>query len=449
MAEPHPCAAQTPAFTNLYIFSADAFGSGPAATNGDGASPDSLVLVGGAIYGTANAGGAHGDGTVFRLDPSGAFTNFLDFNVGGFDPGTGTYTNSTGQSPNPGLLLVSNTLYGTTFQGGRYDAGTVFSIQTNGTGFSVLHSFDFTDGQGPSSGLTLYGNVLYGTTAGGGSNASGVVFQIALDSLNFGVVYYFTNQEEPYGGLVASSNLLYGFGRYGGTSSNGVVYRVGLDGTCTRLLNFDGTNGSSSYATPILAGNTLFGVTYQGGTNGGGNVFRIDTDGGHYTNLFSFEAQGGANTTGAYPYDMAGLVLSGGTLYGTTSVSGSGGQGTVFQINTDGSGFAILHSFQYSDGAQPDVLALSGGTLYGMTSYGIRGVSLGDGAIFTLALPPPPPVLGISWTGTAVTVTWTNAGYSLYAAPSLTSGFTNVPGAASPYQIHAPGRQGFFQLQSD
>jgi uncharacterized repeat protein (TIGR03803 family) len=262
-------------------------------------------------------------------------------------------------------------------------------------------------------------------------------------------VYYFTNQEEPYGGLVASSNALYGFGRYGGSSSNGVVYRVGLEGSYRVLLNFDGTNGAGSYGTPILAGTTLFGVTYQGGTNGGGNVFRIDTDGGHYKNLFSFEAQGGANTTGAYPYDMGGLVLSGGTLYGTTSVSGTGGQGTVFQMNTDGSGFAVLHAFQYSEGAQPDALVLSGSTLYGMTEYGIQGVSLGDGAIFTLALPPPPPVPGISWNGSEVTVTWTNAGYSLYAAGSLTSGFTNVPGAVSPYQIRAPGRQGFFELEGN
>jgi uncharacterized repeat protein (TIGR03803 family) len=49
----------------------------------------------------------------------------------------------------------------------------------------------------------------------------------------------------------------------------------------------------------------------------------------------------------------AGLVLSGGTLYGTTYCGGSSGLGTVFKVNTDATGYTVLKSFTGSDGAQP------------------------------------------------------------------------------------------------
>src|SRR5258708_7160931 len=160
-------------FTNLYDFSLDAFqgGTNPQATNSDGTHPVGLVISGDTIYGTAFDGGANGYGSVFRVNKDGLhFTNLFNFNLGTFDPGTVTYPDSLGANPNPRLLLVSNTLYGTTFYGGTHDAGSIFKINTDGTSFSVLHSFNFTDGQGPSSGLTLYSNALYGTAAGGGTN---------------------------------------------------------------------------------------------------------------------------------------------------------------------------------------------------------------------------------------------------------------------------------------
>src|SRR6266478_4408926 len=76
------------------------------------------------------------------------------------------------------------------------------------------------------------------------------------------------------------------------------------------------------------------------------------------------------NSDGAYPY--AGLITnsSGTTLYGTAYNGGSSSNGTVFAVNTDGTGFTILHSFTGgSDRANPYAgLILSGHTLYG-TAY--------------------------------------------------------------------------------
>src|ERR1041384_2279489 len=57
-----------------------------------------------------------------------------------------------------------------------------------------------------------------------------------------------------------------------------------------------------------------------------------------FTVLHSF-----TGSDGAFPY--AGLILSGNTLYGTTALGGGSDGGTVFAVNTDGSGFTNLHSF--------------------------------------------------------------------------------------------------------
>src|ERR1017187_560073 len=65
---------------------------------------------------------------------------------------------SDGMAPSPGLILSGNTLYGAAEQGGSSDYGTVFAVQTNGTGFTILHSFTGSDGSGPAAGLILSGN---------------------------------------------------------------------------------------------------------------------------------------------------------------------------------------------------------------------------------------------------------------------------------------------------
>ena len=113
---------------------------------------------------------------------------------------------------------------------------------------------------------------------------------------------------------------------------------------CWFYTNSDGAN---PYAGLILSGNTLYGTALYGGSSGDGTVFAINTDGTGFTNLHSFTAtlRFGlrTNSDGAYP--SAGLILSGNTLYGTTSDGGSSGNGTVFAVNTDGTGFTILHSF--------------------------------------------------------------------------------------------------------
>ena len=88
-----------------------------------------------------------------------------------------------------GLVLAGNTLFGTTM-GPFQTSGTIFKINTDGTGFTNLHSFTQTystnsDGVNPKSTLILSGNTLYGTTMAGGPSGSGVIFSINTNGDNF------------------------------------------------------------------------------------------------------------------------------------------------------------------------------------------------------------------------------------------------------------------------
>lgn len=88
----------------------------------------------GSLYGTTEEGGSFQGGTVFKLDSAGNETTLYNF------PSIGS----------PVGALVSDThgnLYGTTWEGGAYGGGTVFKVEPNGQE-TVLHVFTGTDGDG-------------------------------------------------------------------------------------------------------------------------------------------------------------------------------------------------------------------------------------------------------------------------------------------------------------
>jgi uncharacterized repeat protein (TIGR03803 family) len=89
-------------------------------------------------------------------------------------------TNSDGAYPYGGLITNAsgNTLYGTASRGGSSGQGTVFAVNTDGAGFTNLHSFTGPDGANPYAGLVLSGNTLFGTAAGGGGFGAGTVFSV-------------------------------------------------------------------------------------------------------------------------------------------------------------------------------------------------------------------------------------------------------------------------------
>ena len=126
--------------------------------------------------------------------------------------------------------------------------------------------------------------------------------------------------------------------------------------------------------------------------------------------------------------------------------------GTVFAINTDGSGFTNLYRFTGgSDGAEPVAgLILSGNTLYGTTSA--AGPN-GNGTVFALTLDSAtaPIPLHIQPHGNSVVLTWDDpaSAFSLQSAPTATGVFTNITDAASPYTNFLTGKQQFFRLMAN
>src|SRR5262249_2461509 len=125
-----------------------------------------------------------------------------------------------------------------------------------------------------------------------------------------------------------------------------------------------------------LSGGVLYGTSHNGGNGGdagagNGTVFKVNTDGTGSAILHAFTADysfygSGANTDGYFP--MAGLALSGDTLYGTAYAGGIWHNGTVFAVNTDGTGFTTLNGFTLGNtnaGFPRGRLILSGDTLYG------------------------------------------------------------------------------------
>ena len=418
----------------------------PPFVNSDGANPYArLILSGNTLYGTALNGGGSGYGTVFAVDTDGTgFTTLYDF-IGGGD----------GASPQAGLILSGNTLYGTAESGGSGDSGTVFAVDIDGTGFTTIYSFTAgaingennltnNDGVHPVCGLLLSGNTLYGTTSAGGNNGQGTVFKLNIDGTRFTNLYSFTALSAQYGGtnsdgaspsagLLLSGNTLYGTATSGGVNGYGTVFAVTTNGTGFMTLhNFSyRSDGAYPESDLMLSGNTLYGTAHSGGSGDSGTVFAVDIDGTGFAALYGFTPPSG----GGY-FPTAGLILSGNTLYGTALSGGSSGYGTVFAVDTDGTGFTVLHAFTAetwnsatssyinSDGASPSAgLVLSANTLYGTAQV---GGSSGAGTVFSLSLGTVTitlPRLTIIRSGTNVVLTWpANAtGFALQSTTNLVS----------------------------
>jgi uncharacterized repeat protein (TIGR03803 family) len=418
-----------------------------ASTNTDGAEPfASLISSGSMLYGTAYSGGTNGYGIVFAVNPDGTgFTNLHSFTV---TDGSSS-TNLDGAFPNAGLILSGAVLFGTTPNGGTNGNGVVFAVNTDGSGFTNLYSFTgVNDGANPYAGLILSGGTLFGTAKSGGANGSGTVFAINTDGSGFTNLHDFMATDEntgtntdgayPAAGLILSGNTLYGTASGGGGWDNGTVFAVNTDGTgFTNLYSFTAeagndddnltnSDGAMPVAGLILSGNTLYGTASEGGISGNGAVFAVNTDGTGFTTLHSFTATAGpsfTNCDGASP--QAALILSGNTLYGTTYYGGAGGKGAVFAVTTNGTGFAIMHAFTSTagsingDGANPNAgLLLSDNTLFGTTSAG--GAS-GQGNVFSLNLVPS---LGIVPAGNQIVLFWPTwaPNYQLQTETSLAAG---------------------------
>jgi uncharacterized repeat protein (TIGR03803 family) len=390
---------QAQTFNLLYSFSG---------SSGDGAQPYAGLTPDGKgnFFGTTDTGGATGGacgggcGTIFELDKTGKTTVLYAF--------TG---NPDGANPYGGLVRdKGGNLFGTTAFGGVANSGTVFQLSNSGGVWKEKVLYSFTgklDGGAPEAGLLLVGSALYGTTATGGKNFEGTVFKLtpvgsvwkekvlhSFGAAGDGTVPLSRLVADPAGNVYGTT---FGGGKTTGACANGIgcgtMFQLTPAGKETVLHKFSGAPDGQWPKAGLIrdATGNFYGTTSTGGNTklgcgtGCGTVFEL-TNVGKEKVLYKFLGDGNGQGDGALP--LAGVVLVGGKLYGTTSSGGASSGGTVFRLNK-GTPWteSLLHSYTGTDGGEPRgdlVPVVKGGvlTLFGTTQTG--GLHL-DGTLFSLA----------------------------------------------------------------
>jgi uncharacterized repeat protein (TIGR03803 family) len=426
-----PPAVAAPTFSTLY-----SFGNGTPTGPYFGA-----LLVGqdGRLYGTAC--GNAGAGMLFALDLSGTIDVLH------------TFTEYPGSCPAGNLAQATDgTIYGTTYNGGPSNAGTLYRLAPDSLEFSILHVFEMStqaDGANPTGLVRGPDGAYYGVAADGGLYGGGTAFRFDPVTSTFSVLKQFG---EEYGlgapnsfsaaGFAPNGRLLLGNDGYlYGTTiegprvcdaadictfRGGTVFRMDTTGAVTWVHDF--MNYEYPYGGLIQASDGNFYGTTSGCCTGStdGSVFRMDPA-GNVTTLHTFDP---GSLDGSYLVSEL-LEGSDGSLYGTASRDGMNGAGTLFRIDLQGSTFDVLQSFGVpGDGAVPRASVVEGpdGSLYS-TTY--QGGAYQGGTVFKWGPISHPPV---SSDGTA-TVT---AGASTQG--TLTA--TDADGDSLTYSIVKNGSQG-------
>ena len=300
----------------------------------------------GSLYGTTTAGGAYDNGTVFNLRPpphfcSHVLCDWTETVLYSFQGG------SDGSQPYGSVAFdQAGNIYGTTFAGGgpRGGDGTVYRLAPSGSGWteSVIYAFSNSDGANPLSGVTLdnAGN-LYGTTVDGGAYGDGAVYELTY-SAGSGWAESFLHSFNrtlgagecfPYDDLIFDpSGNLYGAAAGG----EGAIFKLTPSAgswTYSLLYGYGGSEeacGARGNLAMDGAGN-IYGTTYCDGAYAQGSVFKLRVGSiVTYTTLYSFT--GGSD--GYWPNSNV-VFDANGNLYGTTYAGGpygDGGYGGVWEL---------------------------------------------------------------------------------------------------------------------
>src|SRR5262249_14072626 len=193
-----------------------------------------------------------------------------------------------------------------------------------------------------------------GTTLLGGVSDCGTVFRVTADGSSYAVLRSFDCVEAgyPLAGLVEGPDgQLYGTTSSGGPSNDGTVFRISKDGLAFEILHaFDGTDGSYPVASLIVgAEGTFYGTTLGlAGVPWGppcepGSVFKMLGDGSGFAVLRTFDF----GCPFYFESGPAAALVQGpdGSLYGSTVAGPSGWPGTLFKLSPDGKAFELLHNF--------------------------------------------------------------------------------------------------------
>lgn len=314
-----------------------------------------------------------------------------------------SFNGSDGSFPHGNLTTDGVRIYGATSDGGTFGTGTVYGINADGSGFLSIHSFHETgqsggrEGSSPQGGMLLGGNRLFGAVKGGTSGESGGHFGVNVDGTGYQVSAVDRwNEPTPFLGTNPVGDFeVGGTGSYrvmtgGGVNGNGVI----VGGDMFDPFHLPGGAGAAKAPEGGIStiGNRAFGTTSQGGAFNQGAIFALNSDGTNYQILHSFN---GAD--GSAPSDRMTVVDFGGgevVLFGAT-------QNTLFYMYPDGSGFAPFATGNFTSG-----LTLDGMMLYGAESDRIFSYDLLNGEFTTLHSFGAPVDGLMPWGGLTVIGPW-------------------------------------------
>jgi hypothetical protein len=187
-----------------------------------------------------------------------------------------------------------------------------------------------------ASRLTNASEGIFGVSFGLNEN-KGFIYKLKYDLTGVDVVYTFGPDSlgvRPEGELLAGRDgFLYGTARSGGINHSGVIFRVSQQGTQYNVLHrFQWQNGAYPESKLVQDENgSIYGTTQMGGKSGQGVLFKIDENGTGYQVLLHLK------DIDAYAYYLTDL-LAGQDGY----IYGSAGGVRLFRIKTDGTGTEIL-----------------------------------------------------------------------------------------------------------
>ncbi len=431
-----------------------------AFTGGDtGAQPATGLVLGsdGYFYGTNLSSAAANSeisfdywGGVYRLKPDGSGFQMLHTFTGKFDGGLPASTVLFGKD---------GAIYGTSSTGALGHPsvyGTLWKLTTSGD-FTVLRTFTPADGAYPSTALVQdKAGVLYGATGQGGAGGHGVIFSVQADGSAYTVLHAFADDADganPIGLTLGKDGALYGAGAqcytcY--TENYGTAFTLATDGSGFKVLHTFSPaagEGRNPHSGLVQQGKYFYGTTNGGGKYGddAGTVYRFDAA-GHFNTVTSFQAL----VDGAYPTAPV-LVGANGNLYGTTTGWGPDQQsGALYEITTKGKlvGVEPLTGVGYQ--ARSGLAIGPDSRLYTPLVVGgpwQAGAIVSVSQAFDAVLPPAPtvqlyinaqpPVITL---GQTVTLTWDSQNATSCAASGAWSGSEPLSGS----QAETPAATGQF-----
>lgn len=339
-----------------------------------------ILLSSGSVFsqakltGMRQRGGTNDVGTIYSANADGSgFQKNYDFST--FAPGK-----------NPAAALTENTpgeFYGTTKNGGSYNAGTLFKYNPGLNTYTVLINFRNNGDSGAypqSKLLKALNGKFYGVASAGGQNARGVIFEFDPAGNNFQVKHDFdfvngliTDTASSHSLMQAPNGKIYGCTDGGGINGTGALFECDGNGdNYLKLKDFDAASGSFPTAEMVVGPDgKLYGMTVRGGVYGFGTVFSYDLINDVLANIHDFQ---NTSNDGAFP--QGGLLVYNNLLWGTTTKGGANGNGYLFSINTLGTVLNNYNSFSSSTGSFPYGTLITGNatagqdTLFGFTKNG-------------------------------------------------------------------------------